>query len=80
MVPAKVEQRNLCKPDGTAELAWVVTANEEGGTSTVVFCGVDASARAVAYARARYKPLHFSVMAETGQYINRGMSVGNGAN
>lgn len=76
MVPAEVAQRNLCKPDGSVEPAWVVTAIEEGGVSTVVFSGFEASERATAYARSLYKPVHFRVTAEPGKYFERGSNVG----
>ena len=80
MVPAEVAQRHLTKPDGEVELCWVVTAIEEGGTSTVVFSGFEASERATAYARAKYKPIHFRVMAEPGKYFERGRDLGERSN
>ncbi len=76
MPAAEVAQRNLIGPDGSSEAAWVVTAIEDNGRSVVIFSGVDASARATAYARARYAPVHFRINAEAGRYLERGSNLG----
>ena len=71
MTAATISQRQLQRPDGEFERCWVVTADEEGGTSQVIFSGLDASARATAYARAHYKPCHFRMTAEPGEYHHK---------
>lgn len=67
-VSAEIAQRHLTAPDGEIERCWVVTAIEEGGMARAIFTGFEASARATAYARARYAPCHFRMMAEPGEY------------
>lgn len=76
MIPCTIAQRHLTKPDGGVELCWVVTAIEPEGEATAVFSGHDACARAEAYARSRYKPIHRSMMAEPGRIFSQGAPMG----
>lgn len=73
-----VAQRYIMGPDGK-ERCWVVTAEEPGGTSQVVFSGFEAAPRAVAYARANFGLCHFSMVAEPGQYSKVGARIGEEA-
>lgn len=72
MAAATVAQKQLQTPEGETVQAWVVSAIEDGGPAMVVFTGFQASERATDYARARYAPLHFTVLAEMGVYNTRG--------
>lgn len=73
-----VAQRFIMGPDGQ-DRCWVVTADEGGGTSQVIFSGFEAAARAVAYARANFGVCHFSMVAEPGQYAKAGADLGSEA-
>lgn len=76
MVGAKIAQRELIKPDGVKEPAWVVTG-EDGNTA--VFSGPDGSERATTFARANYQPIGFVMRLETGFLNVTGQPLGAGA-
>lgn len=79
-VPAEIAQRHVKTPDGDESECFVVTAIEPEGKATAIFSGYGANERATEFARERYAPVHFRLLAETGHFGLKGKESNGGLN